>query len=166
MRAIGALAAGAVIALAALVAPGWAVDPVHDSLVYCKGSLDGGASGVITDREHTIVVGDRPLPPGVRRRRMRIDGISTPVMEAGPRRAREVVVFVHGNPGSSRDFDSLVAETGKFARAVASGPPVDPFTVRDVIASRRPLAPGTGATSDIPADMACIARDAGPNQPR
>jgi len=108
-----------VIALAALVAPGWAVDPVHDSLVYCKGSLDGGASGAFTDREHTIVVGDPPLPRGVRRRRMTIDGISTPVMEAGPRRGREAVVFVHGNPGSSRDFDSLVAETGRFARAVA-----------------------------------------------
>src|SRR5439155_16055119 len=119
MRAIGALAAGAVIALGSLVAPGWAVDPMHDSLVYCKGSLDGGASGAFTDMEHRIVVGDPPIPPRVRRKRMTIDGVSTPVMESGPRRAREAVVFVHGNPGSSRDFDSLVAQTGRFARAVA-----------------------------------------------
>jgi len=118
MRAIGALA-GTVIVLGALVAPGWAVDPVHDSLIYCNGSLDGGASGAFTDREHTINVGDPPLPSGVRRKLMTIDGVSTPVMQSGPRRAREAVVFVHGNPGSSRDFDTLVAQTGRFARAVA-----------------------------------------------
>src|SRR2546421_9163600 len=118
MRAIGALA-GTVIVLGAMVTPGWAVDPVHDSLIYCKGSLDGGASGAFTDREHTIIVGDPPLPSGVRRKRMTIDGVSTPVMQSGPRRAREAVVFVHGNPGSSRDFDTLVAQTGRVARAVA-----------------------------------------------
>ena len=87
MRAIGALA-GTVIVLGALVAPGWAVDPVHDSLIYCNGSLDGGASGAFTDREHTVIVGDPPLPPGVRRERITIDGVSTPVMQCGPRRAR------------------------------------------------------------------------------
>ena len=61
MQAIGALA-GTVIVLGAMVTPGWAVDPVHDSLIYCNGSLDAGASGALTDREHTIIVGDPPLP--------------------------------------------------------------------------------------------------------
>ncbi len=46
-------------------------------------------------------------------------GIVTPGLEAGPTEASEAVVFVHGNPGSSRDWTQLVAGAGKFARAVA-----------------------------------------------
>jgi len=42
-----------------------------------------------------------------------------PVSSAGPRQAGEAVVFVHGNPGSSRDWDDLLDRTGRFARAVA-----------------------------------------------
>ncbi len=112
------IAAGAVAAFstaAAAATPG----PLHDSLFYCDEGLDHGATGAVTDAEHTIVVGDRPLPANVHRFRMNVDGISTPVMEAGPPDASEAVVFVHGNPGSSRDFDQLVSATGKFARAVA-----------------------------------------------
>lgn len=45
--------------------------------------------------------------------------IRTPVIQAGPEDAREVVVFVHGNPGSRLDWEALVAATGDFARAVA-----------------------------------------------
>jgi pimeloyl-ACP methyl ester carboxylesterase len=103
----------------ALALPAWGEDPIHDSLVYCDGGADGGAAGAATDAEHTIVVGDPPFPPRVRDERMTVDGVSTRVVEAGPRTAEEAVVFVHGNPGSSRDFDSFVAQTGGFARAVA-----------------------------------------------
>jgi pimeloyl-ACP methyl ester carboxylesterase len=108
-------------ALAALTVGGSAAatDPLHDSLIYCDEGLDGGATGAITDAEHTVIVGDKPLPANVQRLRMTADGISTPVMEAGPPDATEAVVFIHGNPGSSRDFDQLLSDTGRFARAVA-----------------------------------------------
>jgi pimeloyl-ACP methyl ester carboxylesterase len=54
-----------------------------------------------------------------RERRISVDGVSSPVLEAGPEDAREAVVFVHGNPGSSSDWAALVDGTGEFARAVA-----------------------------------------------
>jgi pimeloyl-ACP methyl ester carboxylesterase len=96
-----------------------ATDPMHDSLIYCDEGVDGGATGAVTDAEHNVIVGDLPLPANVHRFRATVDGISTPVMEAGPTDAQEAVVFIHGNPGSSRDFDQLVSATGEFARAVA-----------------------------------------------
>lgn len=46
-------------------------------------------------------------------------GVRTPVLEAGPPDAREAVVFFHGNPGSSLDWEDLIARVGSFARAVA-----------------------------------------------
>ena len=52
-------------------------------------------------------------------RRITVSGLSTPLLEAGPRDARQAVVFLHGNPGSSADWRDLVASTGAFARAVA-----------------------------------------------
>jgi pimeloyl-ACP methyl ester carboxylesterase len=109
-----------VAALTVLAAPAPALDPLHDSLYYCDEGLDGGASGQwTTDREHTVLVGDPPLPAGVRSGRVSVNGVSTRVVQSGPRHARQAVVFVHGNPGSSRDFDQFVAQTGRFARAVA-----------------------------------------------
>ena len=36
----------------------------------------------------------------------------TPLREAGPRDAREAVVFLHGNPGSSADWEPLLAALG------------------------------------------------------
>ena len=41
------------------------------------------------------------------------------MIEAGPETASEAVVFVHGNPGSSHDWDALVDAVGEFGRAVA-----------------------------------------------
>jgi hypothetical protein len=41
------------------------------------------------------------------------------MLQAGPPHAEEAVVFVHGNPGTSRDWTRLVERTGAFARAVA-----------------------------------------------
>ena len=89
-------------------------------LLYCDGAtLEGGASGALTDADGAPRAPDAPLPDGVSERRVTIDGIVTRVLEAGPRVADEAVVFVHGNPGSARDFDGLLASAGGFARAVA-----------------------------------------------
>jgi pimeloyl-ACP methyl ester carboxylesterase len=52
-------------------------------------------------------------------RDMEVAGIHTPLLEAGPPDAREAVVFLHGNPGSSEDWRDLVGRAGAFARAVA-----------------------------------------------
>ncbi|MEA2217310.1 MAG: hypothetical protein QOK19_2871 [Solirubrobacteraceae bacterium] len=46
-------------------------------------------------------------------------GIVSPALEAGPADATEAVVFVHGNPGSSRDWTALLARAGELGRAVA-----------------------------------------------
>ena len=53
-----------------------------------------------------------------------------------------------------------------FERASASGPPVDPFTKRSPAALQSLSTPGTFIATDVPADIACIGREAGPNQPR
>lgn len=53
-----------------------------------------------------------------RTRRITVDGVSSPVLEAGPQDAREAVVFVHGNPGSSSDWMALL-DAIEFGRAVA-----------------------------------------------
>jgi pimeloyl-ACP methyl ester carboxylesterase len=50
---------------------------------------------------------------------IRVDGITSPLLEAGPHDAVESVVFVHGNPGSIADWTRLVARVGDFARAIA-----------------------------------------------
>jgi pimeloyl-ACP methyl ester carboxylesterase len=52
-----------------------------------------------------------------------VDGVRAPVRETGPEGNEEAVVFVHGNPGSSRDWDNLLVRTGTFARAVAPDMP-------------------------------------------
>jgi pimeloyl-ACP methyl ester carboxylesterase len=48
-----------------------------------------------------------------------IDGIRSPVIEAGPAEARTAAVFVHGNPGSTRDWEDLLVRVGEFGRAIA-----------------------------------------------
>jgi flavin-dependent dehydrogenase/pimeloyl-ACP methyl ester carboxylesterase len=60
-----------------------------------------------------------PLPAGVEHSRLTIHGIEVPVSSTGPADATEAVVFVHGNPGSSRDWDDLIARVGSFGRGVA-----------------------------------------------
>jgi pimeloyl-ACP methyl ester carboxylesterase len=52
-----------------------------------------------------------------------VDGVRSLVRESGPRDAREAVVFVHGNPGSSEDWSELLGRVGGFARAVAPDMP-------------------------------------------
>jgi pimeloyl-ACP methyl ester carboxylesterase len=107
---MGALLAAVVTASAASAA-----DP--DPTLYCVG--DGGPLGAATAAEHTVLVGDPKLPAGVRERRLSVTGGSTRIIEAGPPNAKEAVLFVHGNPGSARDWDDLVAANGRFARTVA-----------------------------------------------
>jgi len=46
-------------------------------------------------------------------------GLRSPLAEAGPESGREAVVFIHGNPGSHRDFADLTGRAGEFTRAVA-----------------------------------------------
>jgi pimeloyl-ACP methyl ester carboxylesterase len=55
----------------------------------------------------------------VTERRLDVDGIATRLLEAGPSAADEAVVFIHGNPGSARDFDPLMTSAGRHARAIA-----------------------------------------------
>jgi len=59
----------------------------------------------------------------VNKRRIEVNGIASPVIEAGPREAREAIVFVHGNPGSSSDWTALLEGAGAFGRAVACDMP-------------------------------------------
>jgi pimeloyl-ACP methyl ester carboxylesterase len=56
---------------------------------------------------------------GVRRSELRVGDVRTRLLEAGPRDAREAVVFLHGNPGSSADWEPLLAVAGEHRRAVA-----------------------------------------------
>lgn len=52
-----------------------------------------------------------------------VDGVRSPLLEYGPPAAREAVVFVHGNPGSNRDWEGFAPEVGTFARALAMDMP-------------------------------------------
>ncbi len=54
-----------------------------------------------------------------RRREIIARGVRSPVLEAGPPDEPEAVVFLHGNPGSSLDWEDLVPRVGAFARAIA-----------------------------------------------
>jgi pimeloyl-ACP methyl ester carboxylesterase len=55
----------------------------------------------------------------VRRAAVTVDGVTSPVVEAGPAGVAEAVVFVHGNPGVADDWLPLLHQAGTFARAVA-----------------------------------------------
>jgi pimeloyl-ACP methyl ester carboxylesterase len=52
-----------------------------------------------------------------------VNGVRSPVRSCGPQQAREAVVFVHGNPGSSEDWAQLLPQVGEFARAIAPDMP-------------------------------------------
>jgi pimeloyl-ACP methyl ester carboxylesterase len=54
---------------------------------------------------------------------VRINDVATLVRQAGPPHADEAVVLVHGNPGSSEDFDELLPYIGDFARVLAPDMP-------------------------------------------
>jgi pimeloyl-ACP methyl ester carboxylesterase len=48
-----------------------------------------------------------------------VDGVRSPVLEAGRGDAAEAIVFVHGNPGVAQDWLPLLEPAGAFARAIA-----------------------------------------------
>src|SRR5436189_6482619 len=59
----------------------------------------------------------------VRERPLSVDGIGSRVLETGPERTAEAVVFVHGNPNSADEWRGLMERTGEFARSVAPDMP-------------------------------------------
>jgi pimeloyl-ACP methyl ester carboxylesterase len=64
-----------------------------------------------------------PPPATVQRSRVVVNGLSTPLSSVGPADSSEAVVFLHGNPGSSRDWDDLLSRAAPFTRAVAPDMP-------------------------------------------
>jgi pimeloyl-ACP methyl ester carboxylesterase len=91
----------------------------EDAAFYCQGSPDNGASGAFTDSEHTVLVGDPKLPAGARQRKLTVDGVATTVTEAGRRNAKRAIVFAHGSPNYSRDFDHLLARASRYGRVIS-----------------------------------------------
>jgi pimeloyl-ACP methyl ester carboxylesterase len=59
----------------------------------------------------------------MRKSSVSIEGVRSPVMESGPVDTDEAAVFIHGNPGSIRDWESLVRGVGEFGRAIAMDMP-------------------------------------------
>jgi pimeloyl-ACP methyl ester carboxylesterase len=60
-----------------------------------------------------------------------VAGVSTSVLAAGPTETDAAVVFVHGNPGTGRDWQPLIEPLSRFARCLA------------------PTMPGYGAETDL-----------------
>lgn len=55
----------------------------------------------------------------VRSGEIAVDGVRSPLIEAGAAEASEAVVFLHGNPGSRLDWEGLVGRAGEYGRALA-----------------------------------------------
>jgi pimeloyl-ACP methyl ester carboxylesterase len=55
----------------------------------------------------------------VRSGEISVDGIRSPLIEAGPPQSAEAVVFLHGNPGSHADWENLAGRVGEFGRTIA-----------------------------------------------
>jgi pimeloyl-ACP methyl ester carboxylesterase len=78
------------------------------------------APALLRPRTVRRVLRARRPPVPAPERVLRVGGVETPVLEAGPPDSPEAVVFVHGNPGASADWRALVASTGaRGLRAVA-----------------------------------------------
>lgn len=56
---------------------------------------------------------------GLRKRELDVLGLRMPSIEAGPVESEEAVVFLHGHPGSSLDWEELIPQVGRFGRGVA-----------------------------------------------
>lgn len=62
----------------------------------------------------------------LRRREVEVDGIRSPLFDGGPLghgSVEEAVVFVHGNPGSSGDWEDLAGRVSEFAPVLAPDMP-------------------------------------------
>jgi len=57
------------------------------------------------------------------RARVAVDGLTSEVSTAGPPDAGTAVVFLHGNPGTGRQWDRLAAQVGEFGRCLAPDMP-------------------------------------------
>jgi pimeloyl-ACP methyl ester carboxylesterase len=55
----------------------------------------------------------------LRHSRIEINGVAAPIAEAGPSEATEAAVCLHSVPGSGRDFQWLLPETGNVMRSIA-----------------------------------------------
>jgi pimeloyl-ACP methyl ester carboxylesterase len=55
----------------------------------------------------------------LRERSVSVASVRSPVLEGGPTDSEEAVVFVHGNPGSARDWERLAPAAAQLARVVA-----------------------------------------------
>jgi pimeloyl-ACP methyl ester carboxylesterase len=86
-----------------------------DSLGYCN------PSSTAFDPADVPPDGSAPVSvPGVRQRKMRINGVTTRLLEAGRDSARAAVVFMHGSPGSGADWAGLMPKVARGGhRAVA-----------------------------------------------
>lgn len=90
--------------------------------------MPGGAGAAAARRfgRGPLVGGEMPVrepspwpPAELRRGVVAVAGVRSLTLEAGPVGAAEAVVFVHGNPGSGRDWEELLGRVGGFGRAVA-----------------------------------------------
>jgi len=61
--------------------------------------------------------------PQLRETSVLVNGVQSPVIDAGPPRESEAVVFVHGNPGTGHDWEDLIGRVTRFARALAPDMP-------------------------------------------
>lgn len=62
----------------------------------------------------------------IERKELTVNGIRTPIDWCSPSNKlenEEAVIFVHGNPGSSKDWEAFIPHVGKFANAVAPDMP-------------------------------------------
>ena len=104
-------------------------DPaVAGALVSVIGMREGPAHVLRPATARRVLRGPRPATwtaeaPGVRRRALQVGDTTTILREAGPAEAREAVVFLHGNPGPSAEWEPLLAAAGTRLRAVAFDQP-------------------------------------------
>lgn len=59
----------------------------------------------------------------LRRSALNISGVRTLVAQSGPEDSDEAILFLHGNPGFSRDWEDLMTRAGAFCRCVAPDMP-------------------------------------------
>jgi pimeloyl-ACP methyl ester carboxylesterase len=54
---------------------------------------------------------------------IRVDGVRTLLLQGGPANDEKAIVFVHGNPGFSRDWEDLMERVSAFCRCIAPDMP-------------------------------------------
>lgn len=115
-RVVPVALALAVIGVATIgVPPAPADDAAYpDPLGYCNAE-----SAHLDPRDTERAAPPVILPPGFKRREVTLQGYRIPLIVRGPRRAKETVVFFHGNPGTSEDFAALYRAVPRGVRVVA-----------------------------------------------